>query len=296
MITIIIPTRNRAYTLKKVAESYYQQKYVNEIIFVDDCGEDNTQETIEKISKNYPQITTKYIRHKNRKGAAGGRITGYTNASNDYILFCDDDEFLELNYTEVCFQILKLDENIGIVSGRRVYRNLGEKNEEALIRFGKGTDDVEPFDFKGFVFNNNAHYEKDIFLPLTNAIILTKKNLLIKYGYDPYYSNGNGYREESDYQAAVCTNGYKILVTNDTHSIHLSMKEVQTGGQRKNRFIQLYWNIIYTNYFFDKYYLKYKSIFNLSDSLMIAKIKSVWFQIYNTFLRPAKKVLFWFFK
>ena len=101
MITIIIPTRNRAYTLEKVAESYYQQKHVDEIIFVDDYGEDNTKEVIDNISKNYPQIPTKYIRHDKRKGAAAGRITGYTNATNDYILFGEDDAYLGKNYTDI---------------------------------------------------------------------------------------------------------------------------------------------------------------------------------------------------
>jgi hypothetical protein len=47
-----------------------------------------------------------------------------------------------------------------------------------------------------------------------------------------FYSGGNGLREESDIQAAIYTHGGKIIMTNDTHSVHMNHSEVKSGGQR----------------------------------------------------------------
>lgn len=290
-ISIIIPTLNRAYALMKVADSYYIQKYVTEIIFVDDCGEDNTKEIVKDFSIKYPTILTKYLRHEKRKGAAAARTTGFLNAQNDYVLFCDDDEFLQNNYTEVCYEKLTTYKNIGAVSGRNIYRLPNENIDDAIKRFGFGKDNIPLFDFQGFVFNNDAFFSGDVYLPLTNAIILTKKKLLLEYGYDEYYTRGNGYREESDYQANICTNGYQILVTNDTHSVHLHHTEVKSGGQRVGKILQLYFNIVYTNYFYDKYYDRYKIKFQLKTNISLAKLISAWYQFKNILFYPFIKLL-----
>ena len=254
MITIIIPTRNRAYILEKVLLSYYIQKLVTEIIFVDDYGDDNTKEVIENISKEYPQIDTKYIRHDKQKGASAGRITGYTNATNEYILFGEDDAFLEDNYTEVLLNKLQIKDDIGLVSGRIIYKLFNELNSESEKRFGFGIEKKAVFNKYHFGNNINAYFEGDIELPMTHALFLTKKSLLEKFGYDPFYSKGNGYREESDFQINAFVDCYKIVCTNDTHCYHMSRQEVQRGGQRVNRFKQFYWNIYFTNYFYNKYF------------------------------------------
>ncbi|WP_051904500.1 glycosyltransferase family 2 protein [Hippea jasoniae] len=272
MISIIIPTRNRAYTLEKVLESYYIQKHVDEVIIVDDGSNDNTEEIVETFAKKFPQITTKYLEHKKRRGAAAARITGYKNAKNEYILFGEDDAYLEDNYTEVLLKKIQQDEKIGIVSGRIIYKLPNESNKEALKRFGYGFEKKEPFDVKHFGININAYFRGDIELPLTHALILTKKNLLEKFSYDKFYSKGNGYREESDYQINLFVNGYKIICTNDTHCFHLSREEVKIGGQRVNRFKQLYYDIYYTKYFYGKYYDKAKQLLGLHYSKNIALI------------------------
>jgi len=296
MITIIIPTRNRAYTLEKVAESYFQQKYVTEIVFVDDCGDDNTQEVIEKISKNYPGISTKYIRHEERKGAAAGRITGYTNATNEYILFGEDDAFLESNYTEVLLSKLKLNSKLGLVSGRIIYMLQHENMTTALKRFGHGFEAKPYLDKSTFTYNKNAKLEGDFNVPFTHALFLTTKKLLQKFSYDPFYGKGNGYREETDFQLNAFVHGYEILLTNETHCCHLHNVDVSSGGQRSSRFRQLYWNIFYTGYMYDKYYDLFKQPLGLKYPKLIAKLIFVAAQFSQLFVRPAFKLPAYLYK
>lgn len=296
MITIIIPTRNRAYTIEKVAESYYRQKYVTEIIFVDDCGEDNTKEVIEKISKNYPNVNTKYICHETRKGASASRITGYTKAMNEYVLFGEDDAFLESNYTEVILAKLKSTPKIGLVSGRIIYMLPQESVPDSLQRFGIGFESKPYLDKNTFTYNKNAKIAGDFSVPFTHALFMTTKKLLEEFSYDPFYGQGNGYREETDFQLNAFVHGYEILVTNDTHCCHLHTADVPSGGQRSSRFRQLYWNIFYTGYMYDKYYDLFKQPLGLKYPKLIAKLIFSIAQFNLLFVRPAFKLPAYLYK
>lgn len=290
MISIVMPTRNRAYILKKVLPSYFIQKYVTEIIFIDDCGEDNTKDVVEGIAKTYSEMQIKYIRHGERKGAAAGKNIGYKNASNEYILFGEDDVYLEPDYTEVLLKKMQSDSAIGLLSGRIIYKLFNETNAEAKKRFGYGSEDKDFFNINLFGIEVNAIFKGDIELPMTHALFLTTKKLLNKFGYDPSYARGNGYREESDFQMNTFINGYKIICTNDTHCYHMSKQEVNVGGQRTNRFKQLFWNIYFTNYFFNKYFVKAKIKLDIQHSKSTALLLFSLSMFGKLFIQPIKKI------
>ena len=253
MISIIIPTFNRGYTLSQVLDSYYGQKFVHELIIVDDGGSDNTADIVDEFSRKYPQIKTVYLRNEKRRGAPYSRRRGLLAASAEFILFSDDDEFLEENYTEVCLEKLK-SSRADIVSGRHFSRDRGENVAGAIARFQTGEIDKPPFDFRFFYINIDARFQGDIELPFTHAIFLARKELLLKYDIDTFYSRGNGFREESDIQAKIYVHGGKIIMTNDTHCVHMHDLEKKSGGQRVGRFAYVFWSVYYTSYFFKKYY------------------------------------------
>ncbi len=286
MISMVIPTKNRAHTLKLVASSYFAQSGVSEIIFVNDGGDDGTHEILENISKDFPDV--KLIIHDNPQsvGASQARNIGASLASNEYILFCDDDEYMEEGYAKTCLEKLN-SLNAGAVSGRRVYMKDGESREQALKRFGNGMRRSKPINYTICELVNGAIYEGDIALPFTNAIILTRKDLLEKYPFDGFYARGNGYREETDYQMNLYVNGYDIYATNDCHTMHLPMSQVKTGGQRVKRTKRIYWSIYYTNYFFNKYYDRYAARLGLKTPKQIALILFSIFALYKEILRPT---------
>jgi glycosyltransferase involved in cell wall biosynthesis len=94
MITMVVPTRDRAHTLRRVADSYFRQKGVSEIIFVIDAGTDDTVAVIEDIARQHPAVRRKIVRNPGRVEASQSRNRGVAEAVNDFILFCDDDEYL----------------------------------------------------------------------------------------------------------------------------------------------------------------------------------------------------------
>ena len=285
MITLVIPTRNRAYTLRIVAPSYFEQDKVDEIIFVD-SGVDDTAEVISEMAKQYPEVSARVIRDHALSSAAAKRNTGTKHARNDFILFCDDDEYLEPGYARVCLEKLQR-LNAGAVSGRRVYMQSGETPQEALRRFGTGLRSTSHFRYLICEMVNGAKFEGDLRVPFTNTIILTRKELLLKYPFDGYYSRGSGYREETDYQMNLFVQDYPIYISNDVHSIHLPMSQVRTGGQRTSPFKKIYWSIFYTDYFFKKYYNEYAKRVGLRAPRWVATMAFAVFAIYKETLRPT---------
>jgi GT2 family glycosyltransferase len=77
MISIVIPTYNRGYTLSIVLDSFYQQKNVKELIVVDDGGSDDTAVVVDQCSGKYPLVETIYLRNEKREGAPYSRQRGF---------------------------------------------------------------------------------------------------------------------------------------------------------------------------------------------------------------------------
>ncbi len=89
MISVIIPTYNRASCIARAANSVLSQTYKDiELIIVDDGSTDETKEIIASIVD--PRI--KYIFQEN-KGACSARNTGIEAAKGEYVAFQDSDDY-----------------------------------------------------------------------------------------------------------------------------------------------------------------------------------------------------------
>ncbi|HON84169.1 MAG TPA: glycosyltransferase [Caldisericia bacterium] len=108
LISIIVPTFNRANSIIKTLKSISLQSYnYFECLVVDDYSTDNTKEIILNYSKKDERI--KYLTNERRKGAQGARNTGLLNAKGDWIVFFDSDDYMQHNFLE--FMIKKVIEN-----------------------------------------------------------------------------------------------------------------------------------------------------------------------------------------
>lgn len=87
LITIIIPTRNRASYLKQAIDSVYAQSYPHfEIIVIDDGSGDHTQDVPNAYDK---RLHYYYQKHA---GVSAARNYGIRQAQGQYIAFLDDDD------------------------------------------------------------------------------------------------------------------------------------------------------------------------------------------------------------
>lgn len=113
LVSVIIPTHNRAELVLRAIKSVVQQTYTNlECIVVDDASNDSTEETVRSI--NDDRII--YLQHENKMHAAASRNTGIKHARGDLIAFLDDDdEWLPTKLEKQVPFILGLPEKVGMV-------------------------------------------------------------------------------------------------------------------------------------------------------------------------------------
>jgi len=92
IVSVILPTYNRAHTLRRAIKSVLNQDYYAiELIVVDDASTDDTTTLLESITDQRLRI----IRHERNKGVAGATNTGIYAAQGAIIAFQDsDDEWL----------------------------------------------------------------------------------------------------------------------------------------------------------------------------------------------------------
>ena len=97
LVTVVIPTQNRAAMLACAIHSVQQQTYKNlEIIVVDDASGDDTREIVERLGDS----RIRYIRHGTSRGASAARNTGIRTANGQFIAFLDYDDAWEPEKTE----------------------------------------------------------------------------------------------------------------------------------------------------------------------------------------------------
>lgn len=89
LISVVIPTFNRASTIKGAIDSVLNQTYQNiEIIIVDDGSDDDTEEIINALN-NHKIV---YYKLDKNMGANLARNYGISNAKGDVIAFQDSDD------------------------------------------------------------------------------------------------------------------------------------------------------------------------------------------------------------
>lgn len=88
-ISIIIPAFNEQDNLPALAADIHTTLQQAEIIIIDDCSTDNTEQTAQQLLARYPSI--KYIRHAKRSGQSCAVSSGVKHASHEVIATIDGD-------------------------------------------------------------------------------------------------------------------------------------------------------------------------------------------------------------
>lgn len=97
LVSIIIPTYNRASYLRKTLESAVRQTYPSlEIVVLDDASTDETPWVVKSINDE----RCRYLRHSANKGPNGNWKAGMKTVEGDYFAFLADDDVLEPSFVE----------------------------------------------------------------------------------------------------------------------------------------------------------------------------------------------------
>lgn len=114
-VSFIVPTHNRINLLPKCIEGILGQTYSNiEIIIIDDCSTDNTEEYIRENYVANEKVV--YVRNEKNLGPGETRQKGYNVSSGEFIVFADDDDFyFEPSFVQNAVRAFMEHDNVGLV-------------------------------------------------------------------------------------------------------------------------------------------------------------------------------------
>lgn len=111
-VSVIIPTYNRADLLPRAVNSVLSQDFRDyEIIIVDDCSTDATQEVIQ----GFADSRIRSMRHERNRRQSAAINTGIAHARGEYVAFLDDDdEWLSMKLSGQLAAFDKSPSNVGL--------------------------------------------------------------------------------------------------------------------------------------------------------------------------------------
>ena len=94
-LSIVIPAYNEGPTIHHILNRIKAVQMVNgiqkEIIIVNDCSRDNTEESILKYQSENPDLNIQYFCHEVNKGKGAALHTGISKASGEFLIIQDAD-------------------------------------------------------------------------------------------------------------------------------------------------------------------------------------------------------------
>lgn len=125
IVSVILPTYNRAGYIKDAIESVLNQTYRNiELLIIDDGSTDNTQAVIEPYLKDN---RIRYIRQENA-GAAAARNRGLALRTGKYVAFIDSDDIWEKDKLEIQLAVMNSLPDVAIA-----FSDFSAKGRDGLI-------------------------------------------------------------------------------------------------------------------------------------------------------------------
>ncbi|MEA2274445.1 MAG: hypothetical protein QOI98_3153, partial [Solirubrobacteraceae bacterium] len=108
LVSVGLPTFNRAALLKRAIESVLAQDYSNlELIISDNGSPDETQQVCEEFCARDSRV--KYIRQLSNRGPRANFLEVLHQARGEFFVCLGDDDWLDSSYISLCTQ--KLMEN-----------------------------------------------------------------------------------------------------------------------------------------------------------------------------------------
>ena len=197
-VTIILPVYNAENYLKRCIDSILNQTYKDfEIMIINDGSKDSSYEIMTQYEKKYPE-KIKVINQEN-KGVAKTRNESIERADSKYIMFIDNDDYIDNDYLETYARAIEKEDYDIVVGGFRrpnengkIVKQLKLKNEE-WSKFMIMTPWAKIYKRKYLIDNNIKFLENNIgednYFNL-KAFLMTKKIVVLDYiGYNWFFNS-----------------------------------------------------------------------------------------------------------
>ena len=207
LISVIIPTYNRAHLIKRSIDSVLNQTYKNlELIIVDDGSTDNTKEIIDSIKDE--RIV--YVKQENQ-GASAARNKGIDLAKGKYIAFQDSDDVWHSDKLEKQINALKQNNADVVFCKMFVFGNLKKRVFPKHFKNGFLKKDELPFGISTQnIFGKTDIFKNNFFDTIMQPIEDFELTLRIQQIYSIYCLDEAlvDYHNQSD---SISNNSEKVL-------------------------------------------------------------------------------------
>lgn len=105
-VSVIVPVYKAEKDIERCCKSLFGQTLDSiEYVFVDDCSPDKSVALIEKVLEEYPERKSfvKILHQSKNSGVSACRQLGLENATGDYIIHCDSDDWPDLDMYETLY-------------------------------------------------------------------------------------------------------------------------------------------------------------------------------------------------
>ena len=122
-VSVIIPIYGVENYIERCARSLFEQTLDDiEYLFIDDCTPDRSIEILKQVIRLYPNRASQVIIHRmdHNSGQAAVRKWGMQNATGDYVIHCDSDDWVDVNMYEMLYSnAINYDVDI-VISGFKI--------------------------------------------------------------------------------------------------------------------------------------------------------------------------------
>ena len=192
-ISVIIPVYNASKYIEKAILSALTQKYVKEVVVVNDGSTDGTTEILLQLQNDYSRVSVYNHEGNVNKGRSASRNLALRKATQPFIAFLDADDFYLENRFENDIKLFESDSSIdGVYNaiGVHFYRNATqeEKNElnlttvrenilpvnlfEELLSGKKGYFSIDGLVVKKQVFEKIGYFNEELLVAEDTELIL----------------------------------------------------------------------------------------------------------------------------
>lgn len=199
-LSVCIPIYGVEKYIERCAHSLFSQTLQDgiEFIFVNDYSPDLSIKLLENVLSQYPDRVSqvKIINHHCNKGVSASRQAALDNASGDYVIFCDSDDWIEPSMYETLLTVAK-DRHADVVGCDFIIENVATRKKVELN------------------YSDKAAFIRDVIGNKWGTVwkFITKRSLIIKYGIR--FQEGINYGEDYIYTSFVLLNAHQYVHVNE---------------------------------------------------------------------------------
>lgn len=253
LVSVIIPSFNRSHLLNITLPSYLQEN-VLELILVDDCSTDSTEQVVKELQLKYQKI--KYIRNSKNAKQGFSKNVGIENAQGEYIYFGDDDSIITKDTIRILLDTLQ-EYDADCVGARALYAGnyVNSNNLKTYINWKTKKDICLPDDIcnlEKMQTNFHLNCQIPVQVPILPACALVKNGVAGLIKFDINYL-GCAYCEETDFFIRATLTGYKIIFQPKAIQVNMPPCLVRNSGAHAEGHLKWQESAIKcSNYFLDK--------------------------------------------